>query len=70
MKLITRAQEDKTTLILLSVVCFLLGVVLGFVLSPIKKGIAIGNNSGNNFGDNDADMLPYYGDDDDDELKF
>ena len=68
MKLITRAQEDKTTLILLSVVCFLLGVVLGFVLSPIKKGIAIGNNSGNNFGDKDADMFPY--DDDDDEIKF
>lgn len=68
MKLITRAQEDKTTLILLSVVCFLLGVVLGFAFSPIKKGISIGNNSGNNFGDKDADMLPC--EDDDDEIEF
>ena len=68
MKLITRAQEDKTTLILLSVVCFLLGVILGFVFSPIKKGISIGNNSGNNFGGTDADMLPC--EDEEDEIEF
>ena len=65
MKLIKKAQEDKLTLILLSVVCFLLGVVLGFLLSPVKKGIAIGNNNGNNFGDADPEMLPYFEDEDD-----
>lgn len=62
MEIIKKAQEDKTTLILLSVVCFLVGLVLGFVLSSAKNGfngIVIGSyNSGNGCdnGCNNSDM--------------
>lgn len=45
MELIKKAQEDKTTLILLSIVCFLAGLVLGFMLSPVKSGVTIGSNN-------------------------
>lgn len=37
----------KSTGVLLSFACFLLGLVVGFLLAPIKQGIQVGNNSGN-----------------------
>ncbi|MCM1133670.1 MAG: hypothetical protein NC340_09400 [Ruminococcus flavefaciens] len=58
-KLIAKAQEDKTTLMLLTAVVFLCGIILGFTLSPLKNGISIAND--NTIISNDED------DDDDDE---
>lgn len=44
-KLIAKAQEDSTTLMLFTVVVFLLGIIIGFLCSPVKKGIAIANDN-------------------------
>lgn len=44
-KLIAKAQEDSTTLILLTTVAFLCGVIIGFVFSPVKKGVSIANDN-------------------------
>lgn len=55
MELIKKAQEDKTTFILLSAVCFLVGLVLGFMLSPVKSGVTIGSNNVIASGEDDDD---------------
>lgn len=44
-KLIAKAQEDSTTLILLTAVAFLCGIIIGFISSPVKAGISCGNNN-------------------------
>lgn len=58
-KLIAKAQEDKTTLMLLTAVAFLCGIIIGFISSPIKSGISIANDNTIIGGDDD--------DEDDDE---
>ncbi len=40
----------KLTAVLLSALCFFVGMTAGFLCAPIKQGIQIGNNSGNNTG--------------------
>ena len=67
MKLIAKAQEDKTVFILLTVVSFLSGIICGFLISPIKRGISVGNTSISN---NEPYKLPYYdGKDDNNEIN-
>lgn len=44
-KLIAKAQEDSVTLILLTIVTFLCGIIIGFISSPIKAGISCGSNN-------------------------
>lgn len=60
-KLIAKAQEDSTTLMLLTAVAFLCGIIIGFVWSPVKAGISCGNNNTIISNDDDED------DEDDDE---
>ncbi|MCM1506268.1 MAG: hypothetical protein NC177_03905 [Ruminococcus flavefaciens] len=54
-KLIAKAQEDSTTLMLLTAVAFLCGIIIGFISSPIKSGISIANDNTIIGGDNDDD---------------
>ena len=37
----------KKNTILVSLVCFLSGIVIGFFLAPAKGGVSCGNNNGN-----------------------
>ena len=49
MKLINKIKENYSSeIMLLSVVCFLAGVVLGILLAPVKKGFTIGSYNGCN----------------------
>ncbi len=61
-------KSSSTAVWLFAVCSFLAGVIVGFFLSPIKKGVKIGCNNGNSTYEKEAEMLPYY--DDDDEIKF
>lgn len=70
MKLIDKAQEDKTTLILISIVCFLLGIVIGIVIAPVKKGLSIGSNNTIIGGDDDEDDDWHDGYDEDEVVEF
>lgn len=54
-KLIAKAQEDKTTLMLLTAVAFLCGIIIGFISSPVKNGISIANDNTIIGGDDDED---------------
>lgn len=54
MKITEKLKENYSSeIMLLSVVCFLAGVVAGVLLAPVKKGITIGsyncNNKANNY---------------------
>lgn len=55
MKLINKMKENYSSeVMLLSVVCFLAGVVVGILLAPVKKGFMLGcyngcNNKANNY---------------------
>lgn len=49
MKVIDKIKENYSSeIILLSVACFLAGVVLGILLAPVKKGFTIGSYNGCN----------------------
>lgn len=52
-KLIAKAQEDSTTLMLLTAVAFLCGIIIGFISSPVKSGISIANDNTIIGGDDD-----------------
>lgn len=54
-KLIAKAQEDSTTLMLLTAVAFLCGIIIGFISSPVKSGISIANDNTIIGGDDDDD---------------
>jgi hypothetical protein len=38
---------DKKRGFLISLICFLTGVIVGFIISPVKQGM--GNNCGNSY---------------------
>lgn len=47
MKLTDKIKENYSSeVMLLSIVCFLAGVVAGILIAPVKKGIAIGSYNG------------------------
>ncbi len=49
MRITEKLKENYSSeIILLSVVCFLAGVVSGILLAPVKKGIAIFSYNGSN----------------------
>ncbi len=39
-------ENNSSEIILLSIACFLAGVVVGILLAPVKKGFAIGSYNG------------------------
>ncbi|MDE6665869.1 MAG: hypothetical protein K2K14_06745, partial [Ruminococcus sp.] len=50
MKLINKMKENYSSeVMLLSVVCFLAGVVVGILLAPVKKGFMLGCYNGINY---------------------
>lgn len=44
-KLIDKAQNDSTIMLLTVVASFLLGIVIGILAAPVKKGLSIGSNN-------------------------
>ncbi len=49
MKLINKMKENYSSeIMLLSVACFLVGVVVGILLAPVKKGFMLGCYNGCN----------------------
>lgn len=58
MKFIEKAQNDSTTMWLVVIVSFLLGIVVGFLFAPIKKGMKMFSNNtiiGNGDDDDEED---------------
>lgn len=70
MKFIDKIKENYSSeIILLSVACFLAGIVLGVLLAPVKKGLVIGSYNGCNNKANNLKNCTMNTDDEDDNIN-